>query len=284
MLRIALASVLFAAGTAAAATIVVPPGPGTPIQDAIDAASPGDTIRLTLGGYPEQIVVTKRLKIRGVRSTSTTIGGTTHLAGSCGPGPMITIAADDVQIRSLAIFGSNYEGVSVVGRARVKVRDVFVASNCSALPLAPAFDVDGSTRVSLEKIWASGPIPAAGIAGVRIANTPQEGRVRVRGAIVGRYERGILLENNGILAVRVSAGDVNFNDRGIVLAGTSRAIVDRNELVDNAVSGIEADATSSGNTFVRNVVSGSAADVSDAGTGNCWRNNVYQTGTVPPCP
>src|SRR5215467_16102664 len=36
-----------------AAFISVSPGPGTPVQDAINAAVPGDTILLAQGGYPE---------------------------------------------------------------------------------------------------------------------------------------------------------------------------------------------------------------------------------------
>jgi hypothetical protein len=36
--------------------------------------------------------------------------------------------------------------------------------------------------------------------------------------------------------------------------------------------------------LVRNEISGSPTDVSDAGTGNCWRNNTFTTGSVPACP
>jgi hypothetical protein len=53
-------------GFAHGATIQVVPGPGTPLQDAIDAASAGDTIKLAGGGYPESIVITKPLRLRGV--------------------------------------------------------------------------------------------------------------------------------------------------------------------------------------------------------------------------
>jgi hypothetical protein len=56
-------------GVALAATFLVSPGPGTPVQDAIDAAAPGDAIRLTLGYCNEDhLVVTKQLKIRGTRN------------------------------------------------------------------------------------------------------------------------------------------------------------------------------------------------------------------------
>ena len=66
-LTVLLSSVL-GPSLAQARTIDVPPGPGTPVQDAIDAASPGDTIRLALGAYPEHLVITKAIKVRGVAS------------------------------------------------------------------------------------------------------------------------------------------------------------------------------------------------------------------------
>ena len=53
------------ATAARGATIIVPPGPGTPVQDAINAANPGDTIRLTNASYPEHLQITKAVKLRG---------------------------------------------------------------------------------------------------------------------------------------------------------------------------------------------------------------------------
>jgi hypothetical protein len=52
------------ATAARGATIIVPPGPGTPVQDAINAANPGDTIRLTNASYPEHLQITKAIKLR----------------------------------------------------------------------------------------------------------------------------------------------------------------------------------------------------------------------------
>ena len=48
-----------------AATIDVYPGPGTPIQDAVDAASSGDTIIVHAGTYNEQVNVNKDVTIIG---------------------------------------------------------------------------------------------------------------------------------------------------------------------------------------------------------------------------
>jgi nitrous oxidase accessory protein NosD len=135
MRRIALVStlstsILLAARLAGAATHLVLPGPGTPIQDAIDAAAPGDTIRLVVGVYSEHLTIPKALKIRGVRSRSTDAAQVTYVAGACTPGPVITIAADDVQLKKISVTGDTEGGIDVQGRARIKLKDVFVASNC----------------------------------------------------------------------------------------------------------------------------------------------------------
>jgi nitrous oxidase accessory protein NosD len=277
------ASLVLAARFAAAATYLVPPGPGTPIQDAIDAAAPGDTIRLIAEVYFEHITISKPLKLRGAGSVSTQ-SDITLLNGECATGPVITVAADDVQIRDLAIFGDIEGGIDVQGRARVKLKRLFVASNCNAVTVA-AVNIVQSTHVLVDRVWAAGatayPINAAGI---RVADTPQNGRIRVRGSIAGHYDVGIHLENNGILSAYVSSNDVNFNHRGIVVETTSRASVTRNRLVDNVDNGIQVTALSSGNSIIANTISGSTTDVSDAGASNCWRNNTFTTGSVPTCP
>src|SRR5262245_2353885 len=121
MIRILMSSVLvltvvLGGSFASATTYVVAPGPGTPVPDAIDAAAPGGTSRLTAGQFPEQITITKRLKLRGLDGISSDPDRLTWFDVSCAPGVVITVAADDVQIRDLAINRWVNGGVSVVGR------------------------------------------------------------------------------------------------------------------------------------------------------------------------
>ena len=289
MIRLALGSLIvggsFLLATAAnAASVFVPPGPGTPVQDAIDAAAPGDTIRLAIGSYPEHIVITKRLRLRGVTSLAPQYADTTHFEGGCGAGPVITVAADDVQIREVAI-GSDAEGaVQVHGRTGIKLKSMFVLSNCDPVTVA-AYDVVGSTRVLLDRVWAAGfGLRPVGPAGIRIADSPGGGKVRVRHVISGGYDVGVLLENNGPLSVQVSSNDLNFSTRGIVLQGTTRAMIVHNDLHSNTDVGIEIEAGSSGNVVAGNTIDGSTTDVLDNGAANCWRNNTFTTGTDPGCP
>ena len=278
-------SLLASAEVATATTVVVPPGPGTPVQDAIDAAQPGDTIRLTLGNYPEQIVITKALKLRGVRSTAVSPNITTSLVGSCAATPVITIAADSVQVRGITVVGDSGGGIAVTARTNVKLRDMFVASNCPSV-VAPAIDIEQSTRVTMNHVWAAGmgnrPV---GPAGIRIADTPADGRVRLATSIAGGYDVGVLLENDATGSVLISQNYINFSDKGVVFQNTSGVTVEHNrQIFNNTTSGIEIDATSTDNLILANNISGSVTDVLDNGTGNCWRKNVFTTGSVPVCP
>jgi nitrous oxidase accessory protein NosD len=280
-----LITVALAGAPTRAATILVSPGPGTPIQDAIDAAAPGDTVRLTSGTFNEHLVIGKRLKLQGVDGISSDASRLTLINGGCTPGPMITIAADDVQVRDLALNLWIDGGIVVSGRTRIKLKGVFAINNCSAASTASPFEIVNSTRVTLDHIWGTGPyfpIPA----GIRIADTPQDGRVKLRKSIAGGAGAagGILLENNGINAVRVSSNDSYGSDRGIYVVGTSRAIIDHNRVGANATSGIEIAAGSSGNQIISNFMEENGVDVVDNGAGNCWRHNAFTSGSTPSCP
>jgi parallel beta-helix repeat protein len=281
-LAAALLSTLLFVETGRCVTFVVPPGPGTPVQDAIDAASPGDTIRLTLGSYPEHLVIEKRLNLFGVRSASPDPNVTSVGGGCTGGGPTISIFGDGVQLRRVQVLSDNAGGIRVVG-THVNLNDVFVGSPCEVVS-APRVNVESGNRVTLTRVWAVGTPTKNVPAGIRIADIVPDGRVRVRKASAGHDDIGILLENDGARSVRITSSNANFNVRGIVLRGTSGVQVDHNRLIDNSTSGIEIEATSSGNSVIGNAASGSTNDVADYGTANCWHNNKFTTGSVPPCP
>ncbi len=291
MIRIALGaagllSFVLSAVPADATTFVVSPGPGPPLQDAIDAAAPGHTIRLPPGTFNEHIVISKSLRLRGVEGITSKSDRLTALNGNCTAGPLVSITADGVQVRDVALNEWVDGGLDVVGRNHIKLKSVFSIANCASTITAPAFNIESCTLVTLDHIWGTGFADQP--AGIRIADTPQDGRVKLRKSIAGGADNtpaGILLENDGINAVRVSSNFAYGSLRGIFLVGTSRAIVDHNKIGANSQSGLEIDAGSSGNLLIANFFdSGNGVDVVDNGAGNCWKNNTYSTGTVPPCP
>lgn len=281
----ALALLFLCASVAYSDTVFVPPGPGTPVQDAIDAATPGDTIRLSVGQYEERIVVTKALTIRGVRSASTKPNDITVLSVPCGGGPVVEIAADVVKLMGIAVMGGD-GGVQIVGRDLVTLKDVLVNPQCP-LVTAPGFNIENSAHVSLKKLWAWGTVfvsSTAQIPGIRIAATPPDGLVKVVRSASGHSTVGLLLVDNPSNTVQVKKNHLNFNVQGIFLENTDGAKIIGNGLVDNSTTGIETNADSTGNLIRRNRISGSVNDVLEGGSGNCWRDNTFTSGTVPLCP
>lgn len=90
----ALASAAAAAATPAAGRLV---RPGTPLQPVIDAAAPGDTIRLAPGRHAGPVVIGTTLALVGQPGAV--------LAGP-GRGSVVTVEAPDVRIQGLEIRGS----------------------------------------------------------------------------------------------------------------------------------------------------------------------------------
>lgn len=102
LLARATACVVVAAALASAAAAATPAAgrlvrPGTPLQPLIDAAAPGDTIRLAPGRHAGPVVIGTTLALVGQPGAV--------LAGS-GRGSVVTVEAPDVRIQGLEIRGS----------------------------------------------------------------------------------------------------------------------------------------------------------------------------------
>lgn len=86
-------------GTAGAAEIAVPAG-AEPLQSAVDAAAPGDVLRLARGEHRGPVTIGKPLTLLGEDGAVLNGGGR---------GSVVTIAAPDVAVRGLRIEGSGME-------------------------------------------------------------------------------------------------------------------------------------------------------------------------------
>ena len=91
--------VSFGGTLAEASTLKVPGDYGT-IQEAIDAASAGDTIKISSGTFTENIVVDRSLRIRGKSKT--------RIVAADNGEPAVTIAADGVELKRLDIRGGSF--------------------------------------------------------------------------------------------------------------------------------------------------------------------------------
>jgi nitrous oxidase accessory protein NosD len=275
-----------APATPALATVInVSPGPGTPLQDAIDAASPGDTLRIAGGGYPEAIVINKPLRLFGPPNTYLDAAPQpATIDAGCAPATTgITVAANDVAIRDLRVITFTDYGIDVQGRNAVKIRNVLLLPNCGTPPLA-TINVAASTRVTLDGDWAVG-FSVAGPPAIRLSSLAAGAKVRVQRTIAGDHTVGIAIDDCAPRSVLVSRSYANFNlDTGIRLQNSDGIVIKRTQVQSNPTNGIVIDAASDDNLLVGNNVNGSTTDVSDAGTGNCWKKNSFTTGTVPSCP
>jgi hypothetical protein len=94
----------------------VPPGtscnnPGyASVQEAVTEADPGDTIRVCAGPYPENVTITKSLRVTGDGAGVTTVTG---LSGT--PGPIFDVtSAGHVTIEKLTVDGMSAQAGGVV--------------------------------------------------------------------------------------------------------------------------------------------------------------------------
>lgn len=121
---------LVASSTDAASAVLNVPSTYPTIQAALDAAAPGDTIRIRPGTYAEQLSITKHVTIKGAGTSATTIRApATLVEGPNGRTAIITVAGgaaariSDVTVSGPGAggcdVGSLGVGISVIQNARL---------------------------------------------------------------------------------------------------------------------------------------------------------------------
>jgi nitrous oxidase accessory protein NosD len=283
------------ATTAVAKTIVVAPGPGTPLQDAIDAAAPGDRLKVQPGTYAEAITIDKPLVVLG--------NGATIDAG-CAMEAAVSITADRVQLRAIGVRGGSTTGVTVSNADRVTLT-VAVVPTCAGVQRAIL--ADHTTRLLIKQsstyAWDVGENNAANCASplqqgerqfadadVVIATAPAAAGNRILFSSFCNPRTGIRITGaigsaKGQPAVKVQRSSVNYaNDGGITLQDADDVALFTNRVLaalPSGTTGIALDGTSDDNVVKGNQIDGFVQDVVDLGTSNCWRGNASTTGAVP---
>lgn len=273
---IAAAMILSSVAPASARRIVVVPGPGTPLQDGIDAAIPGDTVRVGPGTYFESIVVDKPLKVYGRNAV---------IDAGCDVSTAVVVAADAVTLRGLEVRGGNFYGIDTAVRDRTVLDRLKVVPTCVGVEYGINVFQGTNMRIRNNLIDdASG----FGDAGIYIGGTPADADLRVeRNILHAPNSRGIIVEDSVDVAgrpvsVRVRKNDILGAGVGIFVFGSSGVEILSNRVLSGTGAGVEITVNSNDNVLIGNRLVGNTPDVLDNGTNNCWRSTVYATGTLPP--
>ncbi len=265
-------------GSASARTIAVAPGPGTPLQDAIDAAAPGDTLLLGEGRFLEAVVVDKALHIKAEGAL---------VDARCAAPVAVTIAAGRVRISGGVVTGGTDAEIAVSGQSRVEVKGARLEPTC--VGVADGIRVIGGDQVKIHRVEMHAPPTMYANAFVVVSGIQANARVRVeRNFSNAANGHGIIVDastddGGGRYGVRVRSNRVLSSGIGILVRGSDHVRVQANVVGSSTGAGIAVDAGSSNNLLQGNTSTGNHPDVLDAGTGNCWKRNEFVLGSVAPC-
>jgi hypothetical protein len=300
--------VMLLATAAHGAMFQVVPGPGTPLQDAVNAASAGDKLVLGSGSYFETVVVDKRLKI--VANGPVVIGPEQGaLQSSCTPAFVLDIAADGVRIQGgkgvnndMMIQGGSTAAIRIQGRSAVKLKKVGSFTFC---PGAEALHVEAASRVKISGgVFTNFSVSLAQHApACRLAHLT--GRVDLRyagcraainpagGSSTPAAGAALVIEDVpaslGPVAVNVRHGGFITSggvDPAVILTAASGVRMVQASLLgaplilgEPPYYAITFDGASSGNVVERSMLRG---PVLDQGSGNCLQSNTDEDGAPLP--
>lgn len=233
------------------------------IQEAINAASDGDTIFVRNGVYCEDVVVNKTLFLVGESTASTILNGTTIE-------PTMIIEANDVNITGFTFEGWSFENIAIDGANGVVIAGNKIIFN------AQGIDVENSSNVAIENNTINGN----GLDNIGIMLSYSSDCKIVNNTVTNAIYDGIRLwfSNDNLLHGNL----IEDNDCGIFLHESSRNTVSENTVSGSGGPGIYLESGSLNqrifhNSFVDNtnqaVVFGGSTNYWDDGypsSGNYW--------------
>ena len=278
---------------ARAGTIAVSPGVGT-LQAAVNAALPGDTLKLAPGTYTGAVTIDRRLKIvaTGNKLNSWIIDG------DCATNVTLTVAADGVKIigkGGFIVTGATTTQMQVVNAASFYMKQAFIRPH---IPVACGAEqngleiLGGSAKTTLVHVVSQfNPNVGMLLDGVvgdvsfkSISNGFDDNGIGVRitnsGGGTEPGKSGIVLKKGFFVQVSTLPLLELVDSDGVQVAKSAM------EPYDNGI-GFQVDAQSDRNVFVGNKLVDKGSPYvgvtlySDAGMGNCGKNNEF---AVPACP
>ncbi len=189
--------------------------PGESIQQAVDHASPGETVLLLPGTYRESVEVTvPGVTIRGMGSGTVLAPGGSRSGTACaraGNGICVTGTPGQplpgVRIRSLTVSGFPGDGIAASWTDRMSVRGVLVQNN-GQQGISQQLSTRGEFRHNV--------IRNNGQSGILLAN------------VIGR--EGGALDTRGAV---ISGNDIQGNRFGVVIRRTRNLVVKHNSVTGN---------------------------------------------------
>lgn len=262
-----------------ARSVVVSPGPGTPLGDAIAGARPGDVITLADGVYSEAVVIDKPL---GFRTAQPWNVAQVVIDAGCSVPTAVTVASNDVwwRLGGVTIRGGTESAVDVLGTSGFIVHRFRAERTCPATRFG--LRIDAATRAKVNRFDVDGFVEA----GVLVAHLPEQARMTVAHGFARHCGRGVLAEDDlsGLLLKDIEITDSEI--AGIELRDTAAVKVKINRIngkLDGSTAvGIWAGPGSTGSLLLGNEIAGHVADVADDGTSNCWKGNTFTSGTIDP--
>ena len=168
--------------TTSSSPMVQVPADFSSIQDAVDAASPGDTINIAPGTYSEHIVVNKALTLVGSGKDTTFIessdGGETPLSIPL----YVKDGANIVEVSNLTLRNGR-EGLKVYNNSYVYIHDSNITNN-----------VRSGIKLWNAELWANN-ITISGTNGSKSGiDSTMSGTLYLENSAVSGYYRGVRLE------------------------------------------------------------------------------------------
>jgi len=235
------------------------------IQDAVDAAGDGDTIRV-FGTYYEDVIVNKTVSLVGNGSARTTIDGG-------GVGNVVRIVVDWVNISRFTMTGSNYgSGIRLGESSTTTITNNTISNNNNGIVLSSSSNtiITGNTisnnnqgmgGSSNNAIIMDNNITANNYRGISL--TYSNNNTITGNTITSNNGSGIYLYN--LCSKNTITGNtISNNNNGIVLSSftyptiTSNTIISNNTISNNnngIVLRSSKDFTITGNTIANNTIS-----------------------------